>query len=126
MALGEFTKQLAQQAILSATATKEAPKEPAAPPEAIGPVVFAQINAMQKALKEGEELAVRYQDGAERIRVREIYMPTWQVALLSGGDAEGAFVRVVAPVESLRLSVRVVKTAAGAKPVRVALIAPKT
>ncbi len=124
MPLGEFTKQLAQQAILNAT--KETPKEPTPPPEAAGPVIFAQINALQKALKEDEELALSYHDGSDRIRVREIYMPKWQVALLSGHDPAGAFVRVIAPVEALRLTVRVVKAASGAKPSRVALIAPKT
>ena len=125
MALGEFTKQLAQQAILNAT--NQTPKEAPAPAsDAIGPVLFAQINAMQKALKEGEELALSYQDGVERIRVREIYMPTWRVAVLSGDDAERAFVRVVAPVESLRLTMRIVRVATEAKPARIALIAPKS
>jgi hypothetical protein len=124
MALGEFTKQLAQQALLGAA--KEPAKQPApVAREAIGPVVFAQINAMQKALKEGEELALTYQDGAERIRIREIYMPSWRVAVLGGTDAERGAVRILAPVESLRLAVRVVKAPPGVKPARVVLTAPK-
>ncbi|MGD0498629.1 MAG: hypothetical protein ABSC23_09365 [Bryobacteraceae bacterium] len=125
MALSEFTKQLAQQALL--TATKEPVKEPAAAaPDDIGSVIFAQIHAMQKALKEGEELALTFQHGAERIRVLEIYMPSRRVAVLGGIDQERAFVRVVSPVESLQLASRVVKAQHGAKPARVALIAPKT
>ena len=124
MPLGEFTKQLAQQAILSAT--KEPAKEPAVPADGAGPVIFKQIRAMQNALKEGEELALIFQHGADRIRIVEIYMPSWQVALLSGVDSERAFVRVVTPVESLQLAARVVKAQPGAKPARVALVAPKS
>ncbi len=125
MPIGEFTKQLAQQAILSATA-KEPAKEASVPAGEAGPVIFAQIQAMQKALKEGEELALTFQHGPERIRVMEIYMPSWRVAVLSGVDADRAFVRVVSPVESLQLVARVLKTSPGAKPSRVALIAPKS
>jgi hypothetical protein len=126
MALGEFTKQLAQQAILSAT-SKEPAKEPAAAaPDDTGSVIFAQIHAMQKALKDGEELALTLQHGADRIRVLEIYMPSWRVAVIAGIDQDRVFVRVVSPVESLQLASRVVKTQSGAKPARVALIAPKT
>ncbi len=125
MPIGEFTKQLAQQAILSAT-TKEPAQDSAVPAGEAGPVFFAQIQAMQKALKEGEELALTFQNGPDRIRVMEIYMPSWRVAVLSGVDPERAFVRVISPVESLQLVARVLKTPPGAKPPRVALVAPKS
>jgi hypothetical protein len=125
MALGEFTKQLAQQAILSAT-EKPARETPAPAAENLGAVFFAQIAAMQKALKEDEELALYFLNGAERIRVMEIFLPSPGVAVLSGLDQDRVFARAISAVGVLQLIVRVQKAAPGAKPVRVALIVPKS
>jgi hypothetical protein len=124
MALAELTKQLAQQALLSATSPA---KEPAAPAqkESVCAVILAQINAMQKALKEDEELVVLFENGAEKIRVMEIFVPSWQVAVLKGLDADRNPARVVSPAESLQLVCKVVKAPPGVKPARVGLIAPK-
>ena len=124
MALAELTKQLAQQALLSATSPA---KEPAAPAkkESVCAVILAQISAMQKALKEDEELVVLFQSGAEKIRVMEIFVPSWQVAVLKGLDADRNPVRVVSPAELLQLVCKVVKAPHGVKPARVGLIAPK-
>ena len=125
MALGEFTKQIAQQALISATS-----KEPAAAPapaqtENVGAVILGQIAAMQKALKEDEELVVTFQSGAERIRVLEIFTPSRHLAVLSGQDAERNVTRVISPVDALQLICKVMKAPAGAKPVRVGLVIPK-
>jgi hypothetical protein len=126
MAIGEFTKQLAQQAILSATA-KDPPAKEAAPPapaDTIGATILGQVRAMQNALKDDEELALHFQNGAEAMRVLEIFVPTPRVAVLSGNDQNG-FARVIAPVERLVLSARVRKVQPGAKPHRIALVTPK-
>jgi hypothetical protein len=122
MALGEFTKQIAQQALLSATA-KEAPAPaPTAPPaENPAAVLLGQINAMQKSLKEDEELVVSCQN----IRVAEIFTPSRTMAVLTGHDAERNLVRVIAGVESLQLVCRVSKVPAGARPARISLVTPK-
>ncbi len=124
MALADLTKQLAQQALLSATSPA---KEPAAPAqkESVCAVILAQISAMQKALKEDEELLVLFQSGTEKIRVMEIYVPSWQVAVLKGVDADRNPARVVSPAERLQLICKVVKAPPGVKPARVGLIAPK-
>ena len=122
MALADLTKQLAQQAILSAT--KEPEKAPA-PPEHVGSVLLAQIHGMQKSLKEDEELAVWFENGTEKVRVMEIRFPTWKLAVLSGQDAEGNLTRVISPVETVQLIAKVMKVAAGAKPTRVGLAVPK-
>jgi hypothetical protein len=124
MALANFTKQLAQQALLSATSPA---KEPAAPAqkESVCAVMLAQINAMQKALKEDEELVVLFHSGAEKIRVMEIFVPSWQVAVLKGFDADRNPARVVSPAERLQLVCKMVKAPPGVKPARVSLIAPK-
>jgi len=125
MALGEFTKQLAQQAILSATEkpAKEPPVTPAG--ENLGGVFLSQIAAMQKALKEDEELILHFQSGADRIRVMEIFLPSPGVAVLSGVDQDRVFARAISAVGALKLVARVQKMAPGAKPARVALITPK-
>jgi hypothetical protein len=129
MALGELTKQIAQQALLSATTAKEPAPAPAAPAQApaenLAAVLLGQINAMQRALKDDEELVVTYHNGAERIRVMEIFTPVRQMAVLSGTDGERNLARVIAAIDSLHLVCKVVKTAPGAKPARVALVTPK-
>ena len=123
MALGEFTKQIAQQALLSATS---APKEaPPAPADSTGAAIMAQIAAMQRQLKDDEELVVLFQQGGERIRVMEIYAPAGQVVVLIGLDANRALTRVVSAPGALQLICKTAKTAPGAKPVRVALVSQK-
>jgi hypothetical protein len=122
MALADLTKQLAQQAILQATEKKE---EKPAPPDSVGAILLGQIHAMQKALKEDEELAVWFENGAGKIRVMEIYFPSWKLAVLSGHDADRTLTRVVSPAEAVQLVAKVVKVAAGTKPSRVGLVAPK-
>ena len=125
MALGDLTKQIAQQALLSATAPT--PKEPPAPaaPDPGSAIFLGQINAMQKALKDDEELVVLFHYGAERIRVMEIFAPSRQVAVLSGADADRNVTRVISSVEALQLVCKVMKVPPGAKPARVALVTPK-
>jgi hypothetical protein len=125
MALADLTKQFAKEAILSAATS---PTEPpaAAPPESIGNMILGQIHAMQKALKEDEELAVWFGSGPDRIRVFEVFLPTWKLAILTGYDPERNLSRVLSPVDSLQLVAKVVKAPAGGKPGRVGLVTPKT
>jgi len=127
MALGDFTRQIAKEALLSAAAPapKEQPAPAAAPAENLGATIFNQIQAMQKALKEDEELVVWFASGPERIRVMEIFLPSKQIAVLTGPDADRNLTRVISPVAALQLVCKVIKTPAGAKPVRINLIVPK-
>ena len=122
MALIDLTKQLAQQAILSASDPTPAPVPP---PDNIGSMILGQIQAMQKALKEDEELVVWFENGTEKIRVLEIFMPSWRLAVLSGHDADRNRTRVISPVDTLQLVLKVMKVPPGAKPARVGLVTPK-
>jgi len=122
MALGEITKQIAQEMLINAT-TKE-PAPPAPGDSAVG-VIFAELTRMQKALKDDEELVVLFQTSTERIRVMEIYAASRQVAVLSGPDPQRVLTRVVASVDSLQLVCKVSKVAAGARPARVNLVTAK-
>jgi hypothetical protein len=141
MPLGELTKQIAAQALKApvkdvldslrphdAAQTAEAVKNArpaAAPSENLCATILGQIQAMQKALKEDEELLVLLASGLETMRVMEIYVPSWSVAVLTGIDAERNVTRVISPVDQLQLICKVSKAPAGAKPVRVAVIAPR-
>ncbi|MEI9977005.1 MAG: hypothetical protein WDO73_36100 [Ignavibacteriota bacterium] len=122
MAFVDLTKQLAQQAIQSAMSDPP----PAAPsPDNPGASILHQIGAMQRVLKEDEELIIHLQHGDEKIRVMEIFLPSPQVAVLTGVDANRVMTRVISAVAALQLVVRTGKAPAGAKAVRVGLVVPK-
>ena len=55
----------------------------------------------------------------------EIYVPSPQIVVLTGPDANRTLTRVISAPAALQLICKTVKTAAGAKPIRVALVKPK-
>jgi len=115
MALADLTKQLAKEAFLSATKDPP-PAAPQAPaPDNPGAVIFGQIHGLQKSLKEDEELVVWFANAVEKLRVMEIFLPSPRVAVLSGHDSERNLTRVIAPVETLQLVLKVMKAPPGAK-----------
>jgi hypothetical protein len=122
MAFVDITKQLAQQAIQSAI--QDPPAAPAT--DNPGAVMLNQIGAMQKALKDDEELVIYLQSGVEKIRVMEIFLPSAQVAVLTGIDANRVIARVVSAVAALQLLVRTGKAQPGSKAVRINLVMPKS
>jgi hypothetical protein len=124
MALVDLTKQLAKEALLSAT--RDPAPAPAQAESPIGSLIVSQIAAMQKVLKDDEELVVWFQNGAERIRVIEVILPSWRVAVLSGLDADRNLTRVISPVESLQLIAKVMKLQSGARSTRVGLVTPRS
>lgn len=123
MALGELTRQLAEQALRP----KENPAAPAgpAPAENVAGTILGQVQAMQKALRDDEELAVLVHNGAETLRVQEVFAPSPHAVVLTGVDAERNLTRVVSHVEALRLVCKVLKVQPPAKPLRVAFISPR-
>jgi hypothetical protein len=139
MSLGDFTKQLAQQAISSSTkdvldalrppdlskiseSLGTAKPAPPAAGDSTGAVILGQIQAMQKALKEDEELVVLCGANSEMLRVLEIFVPSWSVCVLTGIDTERVVTRIVAPFETLQLVCKVMKSA---KPARVRVVTPR-
>ena len=141
MPLGEFTKQIAKEALKApvkdvldslrppdtaqvAEAAK-ASRASAPPGENVCATILGQIQAMQKAVKDDEELVILFHNRLETIRVLEIYVPSWGVAVLTGIDTERNLTRIISAAEHLELTCKVMKVQPGAKPVKVALIAPK-
>ena len=122
MALGEIAKQLAQQALVDQVAP--APSAPAQP-ESPAAVMLGQIQAMQRACKEDEELVVLFRSGPETIRVLEIIVPSWQVLVLGGLDEAKNTTRVVSAPEGVQLVCKVMKIRPPAKPARVGFRVPK-
>jgi hypothetical protein len=122
MALGNLTKQIAEQAIRNAV---NPPPAPPSRPDTLGATMLAQVQAMQKALKEDEELLVLFHAGAETVRVLEFFFPSWQVAVLTGVDNARSTARVISAVESLQLVCKVTKAAPGAAPARIKFVTPR-
>ena len=88
-------------------------------------IIFGQISAMQKALKEDEELVVLFQSGVERVRVMEIFLPSPALAVLTGTDANRNLTRAIVPIDALQLLCKTMKVAAGTKATQVNLVVPK-
>ena len=138
MGFGDLTKQLAKEAIesqmkdalgLRPTEAPKAPEAPAAatpaPPESPGVTILRQLQAMQTALKENEELAVLFHNGLETLRVNDFILASPQIIVLAGIDAGKNITRVISSTESLQLTCKVVKTQPGVKPVPIRFITPK-
>lgn len=135
MSIGNIGRALAGQAIentkknvMDALRTPEAatPEKPVAPaPENVGATILGQIQAMQRALKEDQELKVVCHCNNETLRVLEIFVPSSQVFVLAGIDAENNVTRVITPVSAAPLVCKIVKVAEGAQPVRVNVLTPR-
>lgn len=130
MALGELAKQLAGQAIGNPAkdvmdALRPGEAAPRAAVESTGAVILGQLQAMQKALKEDQELAVFVQSGTEMVRVFECFLPSWQVMVLTGADGEKNVTRVVVPADSVQLTCKVLKVEPPARAARVVFKAPR-
>jgi len=142
MGFGNLTKQLAQEAIQSSVgevldslrpkdasqiSDKLASDKVAAqgPAGSAGSTILRQVQAMQTALKEDEELMVLFHNGLETLRVLDFFSPSPQVIVLAGIDTEKNVTRVISPAEVLQLTCKVMKVLPSSKPVRLRFIAPK-
>lgn len=140
MSLGQLTKQFAKQAIgdsvkdmvdslrpSDASALAESlPEHPAqAPGENVAAAIVGEVQAMQNALKEDQELIVLCSAGAETLRVFEFFTRSARVIVLTGIDAEKTITRVVCPAESLQLVCKPMAVKPETKPVRIRFVQPR-
>jgi hypothetical protein len=141
--IGALTKQLAQQAIgegvkdmmdslrppdlASISESLIGGPKAGAPPqeENTAAIIISQIQAMQKACKEDEELMVLVHSGLETLRVLEFFVPSWKIVVLTGIDTDKRITRIISPAEQLQFVCKTVPVPESAKPTRIRFIAPK-
>ncbi len=142
MSLGEFTKQLAKEAIgnqMKDVMGGLRPTDAAAKAEAIGAlantsedaggnlaaILIGQVQAMQKALREDQELIVLCTCGFETLRVLEIFSPAPKVLVLTGIDAEQNTTRIVSPADAVQLVCKLMVVQPGTKAARIRFVLPR-
>ena len=128
MALGEIAKQLAVQAIGNAAKEPESPPRSSGTPAAADNLlatIIGQVQAMQKALKDDEELVVLVHTGVGVVRVLEFFVPSPHVVVVTGSDPERNTVRVVMPAHTLQLVCRAARAQPPARAVRINFVAPR-
>jgi hypothetical protein len=139
MTIGSIGKVLANQAIDTAkntvkdavlqpdapkVATPQPPAQQSASPDT-GGLIVAQIQAMQRPLKEDQELAVTFRAGNEMLRVTEIFVPSAHILVFAGLDPAGHVTRVITPVDAAQVICKVMPVSPGANPIRVNVLTPK-
>ena len=132
MGIGAITKQLAQEALGTGvqnvldTFSDNKPEAAAKPPDTLPSVILGEVNAMQNALKDDQELLVTCTIGATTLRVLELFVPS-PLAIVVTGNLQGGegVARLITPATALQLLCRPVPVKPDAKPVRIRLITPK-
>jgi hypothetical protein len=135
MNIGSIGKALAGQAIESTKNAVLAPAKPAesgqtqksTPPATpdIGALILGQIQAMQRPMKEDQELAVLVRAGDDMLRVHEVFVPNNQVLVFAGYDSHGAVTRLISPADEVQVVCKVISVQPGASPLRVNILTPK-
>ena len=141
MSFAQITKQLAQQAgdsvkeaidalrpaDAAAVADSISAQRQAGPPvtDNLAATMAGQVQAMQNALKDDQELIVLCSTGMEMLRILEFFTPTPRLLVLTGIDSAKTITRVVCPAESLQLICKPMTTPAGTKPARIRFVSPK-
>ena len=102
-------------------------EKPAAPGtgEPLGAAILGQVQAMQRACKEDQELVVLCNAGLETLRVLEFYAPSAQLLVMTGIDTDRNVTRVISAVDAVQLVCKVMTVQPGAKAARVNFINPK-
>lgn len=142
MSLAQITKQLAQQAV--GDSVKEAidalrPADAAAVADSLGAqrqaataqsdnlaaTIVGQVQAMQNALKDDQELVVLCATGVEALRVLEFFSPSPRLLVMTGIDASKTMSRVICPAESVQLVCKPMAVQPGTKAARIRFVLPK-
>jgi hypothetical protein len=130
VSLAQLTKTLAQQAVgdsvkeaLDAFRPAETPA--ASEPPGLAAQIIGQVQAMQNALKDDQELLVVCTAATETLRVLEFFTPSQRVVVMTGVDADKTVTRVICPAESLQLVCKPVPVQPGGKATRVRFVTPR-
>lgn len=122
----EATKKNVMDAITGPDPAKPAEKTQTPPAaEPIGGTILGQIQAMQRPLKDDQELVVLFHTGGETLRVTEILVPSLHVFVLAGVDSEHNITRVIVPAENAQIVCKIKRVAPDGKPVRVNILSAR-
>ena len=122
MGLGQLTKQLAQQAI--GNQVKEAVEgivpadtsTPSAPVETMSSMMLGETKCNAEGIEGRPGVGRHVQAGGEVLRVREIYVRSPQVAVVTGTTGEKALTRVICPFDSMVLVCKPAAVTRGRRP----------
>ena len=139
MNIGSIGKALASQAMET---TKKSVMDAVIPPDPksrlaeaavvpkpsaidIGAIILGQIQAMQRPLREDQELQVSLSAAHDVLRVNEVFVPHSAVMVFSGVDNLGNVTRVILPADHVQLVCKIVPVMPGNIARRVNIIPPK-
>jgi len=135
MNIGSIGKVLANQAIettkksvidaVTAPDTKAKPAPVAPVVQDTGALILGQLQAMQRPLREDQELQVWLRAAHEVLRVNEVFVPNSALLVFAGVDNQGNVTRVILPADQTQLVCKIVAVAPGALAKRVNVITPK-
>lgn len=137
MNIGSIGKVLANQAlettkksVMEAVTGPEVKPKPAEAPKSsapadVGAIIVAQIQAMQKPLREDQELQVSVRAVHDVLRVNEVFVPHSSVLVFSGVDNQGNVTRVIMPAEQVQLVCKIIPVLTGSVARRVNVMTPK-
>jgi hypothetical protein len=124
----ETTKKSVMDAVIPPD-PKARPAEPSAPKPAavidIGAIILGQIQAMQRPLRDDQELQVSLAAAHDVLRVNEVFVPHQAVIVFSGVDHLGNVTRVILPADQVQLVCKIVPVTPGNIARRVNIIPPK-
>jgi hypothetical protein len=108
-----------------APAVASAPPSVETPPASLAAMIVGQIQAMQRPLKEDQELAVTVRAGGDGLRVTEIFVPGSDDLVFAGTDERGNITRLITPAAAAQVVCKVLRVSPGAAPSRVNVITPR-
>jgi hypothetical protein len=129
--IGELTKQFAKEAIseqVKDVLGAPPPESAASPaPDSLTAILMGQVQAMQNALKEDQELIVFATMGLITIRVHELFAPSPKVLVLTGTDTtDRSLTRLISPAEGVQLACKPAPMPQGAaKGSRIRFVTPQ-
>jgi hypothetical protein len=126
----ETTKKSVMDAVIPPDPKSRPAETPSAapkPPSAIdvGAIILGQIQAMQRPLREDQELQVSISAAHDILRVHEVFVPHAAVIVFSGVDNLGNVMRIILPAEQVQLVCKIMPVMPGNAARRVNIIPPK-
>jgi hypothetical protein len=84
-------------------------------------VITERIQKLEAGLKEGEALVVYCDAGRDRLILKEIEFPTWNLAIMSGTDENGNYTHRLEGVQDVKLTCKVMASTKKSAPIGFAL-----